>query len=72
MRKLLLATTAALGVSIGASAYADAQVVTTSDSGQASDDGQSFPTPGTVTVRLNGRFRFYMGAVAPGQLANQL
>ena len=52
MRKLLLATVAALGASIGAASYADAQIVDNTD-------GQSFPTPGTVTVRLNGRFRFY-------------
>ena len=45
MRKLLLATVAVLGASIGVAAVADAQ--TTS------------PAPGTVTVRLNGRFRFY-------------
>jgi len=47
MRKLLLATVAALGASIGVASVADAQ---------------TFPEPGTVTVRLNGRFRFY-GAV---------
>ena len=52
MRKLLLATVAALGASMGMAAYADAQVV-------SDTDGQSFPTPGTVTVRLNGRFREY-------------
>lgn len=45
MRKLLLATVAALGASMGVSAVADAQTAT--------------PAPGTVTVRLNGRFRFY-------------
>ena len=55
MRKLLLATVAALGASIGVASYADAQIVDNTD-------GQTFPTPGTVTVRLNGRFRFY-GAV---------
>jgi hypothetical protein len=53
MRKLLLATVAALGASMGFAAYADAQVV------DNSTDGQSYPTPGTVTVRLNGRFRQY-------------
>jgi hypothetical protein len=53
MRKLLLATVAALGASMGFAAYADAQVV------DNSTDGQSYPTPGTVTVRLNGRFREY-------------
>ena len=47
MRKLLLATVAVLGASIGAASVADAQ--TTS------------PAPGTVTVRLNGRVRFYAG-----------
>ncbi len=52
MRKLLLATVAALGASMAVASYADAQVV-------ENTDGQSFPTPGTVTVRLNGRFRMY-------------
>ena len=52
MRKLLLATVAALGATMGVASYADAQVV-------SDTDGQSFPTPGTVTVRLNGRFREY-------------
>jgi hypothetical protein len=59
MRKLLLATVAALGASIGAASYADAQVVDNTD-------GQGFPTPGTVTVRLNGRFRFYAGVTTEG------
>ncbi len=49
MRKLLLATVAALGASMGVAAVADAQ---------------TFPTPGTVTIRLNGRFRFYAGVVS--------
>ena len=51
MRKLLLATVAVLGASIGVASVADAQTTT--------------PAPGTVTVRLNGRFRFY------GYVANQ-
>ena len=60
MRKLLLASVAALGASMGMATYADAQMV-------ADDtDGQSFPTPGTVTVRLNGRFRFYAGVLNQG------
>jgi hypothetical protein len=50
MRKLLLATVAALGASMGAAAVADAQTAS--------------PEPGTVTVRLNGRFRFYAGIVS--------
>ena len=45
MRKLLLATVAVLGASIGVATVADAQTAS--------------PAPGTVTVRLNGRFRFY-------------
>ncbi|MDQ2765377.1 MAG: porin [Pseudomonadota bacterium] len=44
MRKLLLATVAVLAAGIGIAETAQAQ---------------EFPTPGTVTVRLNGRFRFY-------------
>lgn len=47
MRKLLLATVAATGVSIGVAAVADAQPTGTP------------PAPGTITVRLNGRFRFF-------------
>jgi predicted porin len=45
MRKLLLATVAVLGASIGAASVADAQTAS--------------PAPGTITVRLNGRMRFY-------------
>ena len=45
MRKLLLATVAMLGASIGVASVADAQTAS--------------PAPGTITVRLNGRFRFY-------------
>lgn len=48
MRKLLLASVAALGASMGVASVADAQTAS--------------PAPGTVTVRLNGRFRFF-GAV---------
>ena len=50
MRKLLLATVAALGASMGVATVADAQTAS--------------PAPGTVTVRLNGRFRFYGGIVS--------
>ena len=50
MRKLLLATVAALGASTGMAAVADAQTAS--------------PEPGTVTVRLNGRLRFYAGIVS--------
>lgn len=48
MRKLLLATVAMLGGTLGLSAVADAQTAS--------------PAPGTITVRLNGRVRFY-GAI---------
>lgn len=78
MRKLLLASVATLGVSMGAGGYADAQVVYSSNLGSdssnagtdtgpgnaSSEDGQGYPTPGQVTVRLNGRFRFYYGEVS--------
>ena len=53
MRKLLLATVAVLGASIGVASVADAQTAS--------------PAPGTVTVRLNGRFRFYAFAAYDGQ-----
>lgn len=56
MRKLLLATVAALGASMGVSAVADAQTAS--------------PAPGTVTVRLNGRFRFYGGIISDGNVDN--
>lgn len=45
MRKLMLATVAMLGASVGVASLAEAQTAS--------------PAPGTVTVRLNGRFRFY-------------
>ena len=60
MRKLLLATVATLGASMGMTAFADAQVTADTSGQMATDtDGQVYPTPGTVTVRLNGRFREY-------------
>lgn len=55
MRKLLLASVAGLSVSMGATGFAAAQTV----DDVADDSGQAFPTPGQVTVRLNGRLRFY-------------
>ena len=56
MRKLLLATVAVLGASIGVASVADAQTAS--------------PAPGTVTVRLNGRFRFYAFAVSDRDVDN--
>jgi predicted porin len=52
MRKLLLASVAALGVYGGVTDVAQAQTFPNAPSG---------PTPGSVVVRLNGRFRFYAG-----------
>ncbi len=64
MRKLLLASVAVLGVSTGMANVATAQTAASEPGDELS--GQSFPTPGTVTVRLNGRFRFYAGAISNG------
>jgi len=56
MRNLLLATVAALGASMGVASVADAQTAS--------------PAPGTVTVRLNGRFRFYASVINQNQANN--
>ena len=64
MRKLLLASVAVLGASTGMANVALAQTAASLPGDELS--GQSFPTPGTVTVRLNGRFRFYVGAMSQG------
>ena len=56
MRKLLLATVAALGASMGVATVADAQTAS--------------PEPGTVTVRLNGRFRFYGSVISQSDANN--
>ena len=71
MRKLLLAGVAVLGGSMGMAGHAFAQTSANAqsvvDNSQASlpasvEDGQaSGPAPGSITVRLNGRFRFYAG-----------
>ncbi len=80
MRKLLLASAAIMGASVGMASHAFAQskatndtigdsVVTLDTSGQSATNdtsGDSFPTPGTVTVRLNGRFRWYVGSITQG------
>lgn len=58
MRKLLLATVAALGGSLGVASVAEAQAPS--------------PAPGTVTVRLNGRFRFYGAVVFDRDADNNL
>ena len=62
MRKLLLATVAALGVSAG---MADTGFAQSSD-----DFGQASPAPGTITVRLNGRVRVFGGVIGDSD-ANQ-
>ena len=71
MRKLLLATVAAMGASSWVASHAYAQVVSSSDGDSTIVDdtnGQAFPTPGQITVRLNGRFRFYAGTFSQNSL----
>jgi len=58
MRKLLLATVAGLGAWGAVASDASAQVTPTYTGGVALPSATA-PTPGTVVVRLNGRFRFY-------------
>ena len=58
MRKLLLATVAVLGGTMGAAEVASAQALSETAGQTAS------PAPGTITVRLNGRVRFYAAIVA--------
>jgi predicted porin len=57
MRRIALAGTAMIALSTG---IANAQIVDNTD-------GASPPTPGTVTVRLNGRVRFYAGVTSGGK-----
>ena len=59
MRKLLLASVAVLGGSMGVAFQADAQGYVTGPMAGAALPTVNAPTPGTVVVRLNGRFRFY-------------
>ena len=75
MRKLLLASVAAMGTTMGLVGIGHAQTTTdvsgttvsptdglgATGGGASGTDGQAFPNPGTVTVRLNGRFRAYGG-----------
>jgi hypothetical protein len=58
MRKLLLASVAGLGAWGAMAVDASAQTPATYTGGVALPSA-STPTPGTVVVRLNGRFRFY-------------
>ncbi len=58
MRKLLLATVAVLGGTMGAADVAGAQSLNETAGQTAS------PAPGTITVRLNGRFRFYAAGIS--------
>ena len=57
MRKLLLATVAVLAGTLGAAEVASAQALSETAGQTAS------PAPGTITVRLNGRVRFYAALV---------
>ena len=72
MRKLLLATVAVMGASSWVASHAYAQIVSSTDGSDSNvvdnTDGQSFPTPGQITVRLNGRFRFFAGIISQGAL----
>ena len=72
MRKLLLATVAVMGASSWVASHAYAQIVSSTDGSDSNivdnSDGQGFPTPGQITVRLNGRFRFYAGIDNQGAL----
>ena len=63
MRKLLLASAAMLSASLGLADLAHAQAFNQASMDQSGmDDGQAAtPAPGTISVRLNGRFRFYAG-----------
>jgi len=69
MRKLLLATVAGLGAWGAAATDASAQVTPTYTGGVALPSATS-PTPGTVVVRLNGRFRFYAIGMWAGDANN--
>ena len=63
MRKLLLATAALMG----GVAVADVQTPAVAQTAAATG-----PAPGTITVRLNGRFRFYGAIVNDRDLENNL
>ena len=56
MRKLLLASVAVLGASMGVASVANAQAPT--------------PAPGTISVRLNGLVRFYANYVSDNAVTN--
>ena len=66
MRKFLLASTAVLGATMGLANTAGAQTFSNSESyeNSAYGTGDAYATPGSVTVRLNGRFRFFGGVTA--------
>ncbi|MBV8916387.1 MAG: hypothetical protein JOZ05_25535 [Acetobacteraceae bacterium] len=74
MRKLLLASVAGLGVWGAAASDAGAQTPTTGYTvgpmSGANLPTAANPTPGTVVVRLNGRFRFYAYWTAQGEADN--
>jgi predicted porin len=61
MRKLLLASVALLGISSAIDPAAYAQMSVQYGDGTGDDSGQGAPAPGTITVRLNGRFQFFAG-----------
>ncbi|MBV8458958.1 MAG: porin [Acetobacteraceae bacterium] len=61
MRKFLLATAAGLGIAAGSTAVLAEDVADSIYGSNNDDSGQAAPAPGTITVRLNGRFRFFAG-----------
>ena len=75
MRKLLLATVATTGLSMGIAAVADAQSTAPTPAAPprpAAAAAPAGPAPGTLTVRLNGRFRFYAAILNDRDLENNL
>ena len=62
MRKLLLASVALLGVMSATDPAAYAQMSVQYGDGSGDDSGQGAPAPGSITVRLNGRFQAFIGA----------
>lgn len=77
MRKLLLASVAGLGAWGAVATEASAQTAPVSSSanyttysGGMANPTAAAPTPGTVVVRLNGRFRFFAAAIFDKDVEN--
>src|SRR5271166_1615144 len=61
MRKYLLASVTLVGISSAIDPAAYAQLSVQYGDGSGDDSGQGAPAPGSITVRLNGRFQFFTG-----------